>query len=81
MTYRIDGSSKYNKDHRYLNTPSFSLGWRFSEEPIIRNNVSWIDDANLRGSIGWSSKNGNNSYYGAQAIYTINTGTSYGDYT
>ena len=32
----------------------------------------------LRGSIGLSSKDGNNSYYGAQAVYTLNQLTQYG---
>ena len=71
VTYRIDGSSRYNKDNRYLSTPSFSLGWRMSEEKFIRDNFSWINDMKLRGSIGWNSKDANNTYYGAQATYTL----------
>lgn len=71
ITYRIDGSSRYNKDNRYLSTPSFSLGWRMSEEKFIRDNFSWINDMKLRGSIGWNSKDANNTYYGAQATYTL----------
>jgi len=77
VTYRIDGSSKYNRDNRYLGTPSFSLGWRVSEEKFIKDNAGWIDDFKLRGSVGWSSKDANSGYYGAQAIYTLVTGTNY----
>lgn len=73
VTYRIDGSSRFNKDHRYLGTPSLSLGWRISEEKFIRDNASWIDELKLRASVGWSSKDGNSSYYGAQAVYKLNT--------
>lgn len=80
VTYRLDGSSRFNKNHRYLSTPSFSLGWRMSNENFIKYNFSFIDDLKLRGSVGLSSKDGNNSYYGAQAVYALNTLTSYGGY-
>lgn len=70
-TYRVDGSSRYNRDHRYLGTPSVSVGWRMSEEKFIRDNLPWVDEMKLRASVGWSSKDGNNNYYGAQAVYTL----------
>ena len=78
VSYRLDGSSRYNKSHRYINIPSVSLGWRLSEEPFIKNNLKWVDDWKLRGSIGWSSKDANNTYYGAQATYSLAT-YNYGD--
>ena len=81
LTYRIDGSSKYNRDNRYINTPSVSLGWRLSEEKFIKDNVKWIDDLKLRGSVGWSSKDANSDYYGAQAEYSLITGANYGGYS
>lgn len=78
ITYRIDGSSRFNRNHRYLSTPSFSLGWRMSNEPFIKNNCPNINELKIRSSVGVSSKDGNNSYYGAQAVYTLNTLTTYG---
>lgn len=78
ITYRLDGSSRYNRNHRYLSTPSFSLGWRMSEESFIKENLPFVNDLKVRGSVGFSSKDGNNSYYGAQAVYTLNTLTTYG---
>ncbi len=78
VTYRLDGSSRFNRDHRYLSTPSFSLGWRISEESFIKDKWDWVDQLKVRGSVGLSSKDGNNSYYGAQAVYSLNTLTSYG---
>lgn len=77
VTYRVDGSSRFNKDHRYLGTPSVSLGWRIGDENFIKDNAKWIDDMKIRGSIGWSSKDGNSGYYGAQATYNLVTGTNY----
>ncbi len=77
VTYRIDGSSRFNKDNRYLSTPSISLGWRLSDEPFVKNSLPWVNEMKLRGSIGWSSKDGNTGYYGAQATYNLVTGTNY----
>lgn len=79
ITYRLDGSSKYNKNHRYLSTPSFSLGWRMSNEPFFKRAFPFINQAKVRGSFGLSSKDGNNSYYGAQATYVLNSLTTYGN--
>ncbi|MDE5610725.1 MAG: TonB-dependent receptor [Odoribacter sp.] len=73
VTYRVDGSSRYNKDNRYLGTPSVSLGWLLSEEGFIKNSASWISNLKLRGSVGWSSKDSNSGYYGAQAVYKVNS--------
>lgn len=77
ITYRIDGSSRYNRDNRYLGTPSVSLGWRLGEENFIKNNAKWIDEFKLRGSVGWSSKDANSDYYGSQAVYSLITSTNY----
>ncbi|MBR0255774.1 MAG: SusC/RagA family TonB-linked outer membrane protein [Bacteroidales bacterium] len=77
VTYRIDGSSRFNRNHRFLSTPSVSVGWRLSEEPFIRNAAPWIDDLKLRASVGWQSKDAYNSYYGAQATYVL-TSLAYG---
>lgn len=78
LTYRIDGSSRYNRNHRYLSTPSISLGWRMSNEKFIKKGLPFVNELKLRSSFGLSSKDGNNSYYGAQAVYALNQLTTYG---
>lgn len=78
LTYRLDGSSRFNRNHRYLSTPSVSFGWRMSNESFIKDNLPFVNEMKLRGSVGLSSKDGNNSYYGAQAVYKLNTLTTYG---
>ena len=78
VTYRLDGSSHYNKNHRYLGTPSVSAGWRFSRENFVHNALPFLGEGKLRASIGVSSKDGNNSYYGSQAVYELNKLTTYG---
>ena len=48
-TVRADGSSKFGANNKYGIFPSFSLGWRLSEEPFLKN--SSISNLKLRG--GW----------------------------
>lgn len=48
-TVRGDGSSKFGANNRYGIFPSFSLGWRISEEPFLKNSV--LSNLKLRG--GW----------------------------
>jgi TonB-dependent starch-binding outer membrane protein SusC len=37
VNVRRDGSSRYGPDYRFGVFPSVSLGWKFSEEPFIKN--------------------------------------------
>ena len=43
---RYDGTSRFPKDNRFGAFPSFSAGWRVSEENFF--NVSWIDNLKIR---------------------------------
>lgn len=47
---RYDGSSRFAKGNRYGMFPSFSAGWRISEEQFFH--VPWIEDMKLRASWG-----------------------------
>lgn len=48
-TVRADGSSKFGDNNKYGIFPSFSLGWRISEEPFMQNGP--FEYLKLRG--GW----------------------------
>ncbi|WP_409017757.1 SusC/RagA family TonB-linked outer membrane protein [Dyadobacter sp. CY323] len=50
-TLRVDGSSKFGDNNKYGYFPSFSLGWRISEEPFMKS--SPFSDLKLRA--GWGS--------------------------
>lgn len=71
-TLRYDGSAKFAKDYRWGVFPSISLGWRMSEEPFIKDNVSQISNLKLRGGF---SQTGNDGV----ANFNYLTGYSYGD--
>jgi len=49
---RYDGSSKFPENNRFGFFPSFSAGWRISEEAFMKNNSSFISNLKLRGSWG-----------------------------
>ncbi|MDR3261435.1 MAG: TonB-dependent receptor [Tannerella sp.] len=49
--FRYDGSSRFAKGNRWGLFPSFSAGWRLSEEAFMQN-VDWINNLKLRASWG-----------------------------
>jgi len=49
-SFRRDGSSKFGPGNRYGNFPSFSLGYKLSEEKFIQN-ITFINFLKVRG--GW----------------------------
>jgi len=49
---RYDGTYVYQKGKRWGFFPSYSLGWRISEEPFIKNNLPWVSNLKLRWSDG-----------------------------
>lgn len=49
---RADGTSRFPSAGRWGYFPSFSAGWRISEESFMQDNVRWVDDLKLRLSWG-----------------------------
>ncbi len=60
---RVDGSSKFGEGNRYGTFPSFSLGWRLTEEEFL-SDVDFLSNLKLRFSWGKSgnSQIGNYNY-------------------
>ena len=73
---RADASSRFAEGHRWGYFPSFSAGWRVSEEAFMESAKSWLSNLKLRASWG---KLGNqealDDYY--PAINTYGTGANY----
>lgn len=70
---RRDGSSRFAKQYRWGNFPSFSAGWVASEEPFFKKlNVKWLDFLKFRASWGKLGNERIGSYYPYQA--TMNFG-------
>ena len=68
---RYDGSSRFLRGHRWVFSPSASLGWRVSEEPFFKPLRSWWDNAKIRFSYGQLGNQQMSAYY--PAIRTVST--------
>lgn len=52
--FRADESSKFADGNRWGYFPSFSVGWRISEEPWMKEATSgWLDNLKIRATLGW----------------------------
>lgn len=67
--FRRDASSRFGTNNKWGSFPSFSAGWRISEEKFFQNLKNTFQDVKLRGSWG---KLGNDAagYYDWQANYS-----------
>lgn len=66
--FRRDGSSRFSPDNRWGTFPSFSLGWRVSEEPFFEPAKRYIDNLKIRASWGQLG-NTTSGYYDWQATF------------
>ena len=73
MNVRYDLSSRFHRDNRAGLFPSFSGGWRISEEEFMASTDEWLDNLKLRASWG---KLGN-QYVGSSNTPYLSTLTAY----
>lgn len=71
--FRYDGSSRFAEGRRWGFFPSFSFGWRLSEEGFLKENP-WLTNLKLR--LSWGQL-GNQDIGLYQYIQTISMGQSY----
>lgn len=60
--FRYDGSSRYAPENRWAFFPAVSVGWRISEEGFIKDNLKFVDNLKLRGSLGSIGENVGDPY-------------------
>ncbi len=77
---RYDGTSRFPEDDRFGFSPSFSAGWRISNESFMSGTSGWLDNLKLRASYGTLGNqllvdNNNNPIY-YPYIPTMGSGTS-----
>lgn len=68
---RYDGSSKFPSGSQWGLFPSFSIGWRLSEEPWMKWADSWMDNFKIRANYG-SLGNGTVSPYSFLETMDVN---------
>ena len=66
VTVRRDASSRLSHQHNSDIFPSFSLGWRISQEKFMEGTRSWLSDLKLRGAWGING----NDIIDNEAFYT-----------
>lgn len=71
VNIRTDASSRFHQDKRWGYFPSFSLGWRLSEEAFMKR-FSWIDNLKVRASYGTLGNINNVGDYDYFQNYTTN---------
>ena len=69
---RADASSRFADGHRWGYFPSFSAGWRVSEEPFMESTKSWLSNFKIRASWGQlGNQEALSDYYPAINTYSI----------
>jgi len=66
-TVRVDGSSRFGLNNRFVALPAIGLGWRISRENFMKSNT-WIDELKLRASFGYTG-NDNIGNFTSRLLY------------
>ncbi len=53
---RREGSTKFGDDHKWGNFPGISLGWRLSQEDMMKG-IDWLNDLKFRAGFGITGTN------------------------
>lgn len=70
LSYRADGSSRFNKDVRWGNFWSVGTSWRISQEDFMQSTGNWLDDLKLKTSYGTLGNDNLGTYYAYQQLYS-----------
>lgn len=68
LSYRMNGSSVFGSNKKYINTWSVGLGWNIHNEEFVKKNLPFINYFKIRGSIG---NPGNQNYDSSLSLTTF----------
>lgn len=85
FNFGYNGSENFADGHRFGFFPAVSGAWNIAEEPIIKNNLKWINLFKIRysfGKVGNDNLRIDNTEYRFPYLYTIDNGDGFqwGDY-
>lgn len=69
FTLRYDGSSRFPANSKYATFPAGAIGWRISDEPFLKDKISWLTDLKIKASYG-TLGNQNIGNYAYQDVFT-----------
>lgn len=75
ISYRRDGTSRLDPDHRWGNFWSVGAGWNIARESFIE--ADWLNTLKVRASIGQTGNDAIGSYYAYKTLYGL--GNNNGD--
>ena len=70
VSFRRDGSSRFNPDHRWGNFFSVGASWDITKEAFMQD-VDWVDFLKLRASYGEVGNDAGVDFYGYMALYAL----------
>lgn len=73
VNLRADGSSRFRRNNMWRLFPSFSTGWRISEEAFMKNCRTWLDNLKLRLSYGSLGNQNTTNWYQTYQIINYQT--------
>ena len=76
---RYDGHSYFAPGKRWAFFPSFSAGWRISEEEFFKDNVKWINNLKIRSSWGESGNLAGGAFQYLSAYSLFNNAYAFGN--
>lgn len=68
VSYRLNGSSVFGSNKKYINTWSLGLGWNLHNEEFVKNALPFINYFKIRGSVG---NPGNQNYDSSMSLTTF----------
>ncbi len=75
VSFRYDGSYKFDPSRRWGFFPAVSLGWRISEEPFFKQALPFVENMKIRGSYGKVGDEGDFSAFQYLSGYTYPSGS------
>ncbi|MFD2098981.1 SusC/RagA family TonB-linked outer membrane protein [Flagellimonas iocasae] len=78
INFRVDGSSRFGENNKWGYFPSFSLGWKLSEENFLVDE-DWINNLMIRGGWGSLGNQGSLPNYAFANLVTPNINYVFGD--
>ncbi len=69
-SFRMDGSSRFEKNHRWGAFWSVGASWRISQEAFMKD-ARWLNNLTLKASYGVQGNDNLGSYYAWQSLYSL----------
>jgi TonB-linked SusC/RagA family outer membrane protein len=77
LTGRRDGSSRFGSENRFHNFGAVGIAWIFSNENLVKNNLSFLSFGKLRGSYGTTGNDQIGDYSYTSLFNPVNPGVPY----